>query len=395
MTAISRRSVVATGLGAALAGCADTSISVARPASTSSASATSALGEGALKPLDLSVGNLTRMTVCTRPFRPAGPRLETETIAGKTVIHNYGHGGSGWSLAWGYADEVRIRLAAFQPKSVSVLGAGAMGLTTAIALAETGAKVTIIARDLPMESRSAYATGVWSPSSRIGLKSAVEEAFPALWASLARKSYARHLQYVGRAGHPVEFTPRFYLRTKAPEPMLSPEPESGNDFLHLDRMIRDLTPPWAEIETHPFPNEAGVRSGMVMTFNIAEYTRQLTDDFLAMGGRIERGEIASLEDLAQLPGDVAVNCSGFDAKVLAGDSTLIPVRGQISWMPAQTDRLYGIIHRNVTALSRRDGVIIQETGGTDYYGLGDDSVAASREEFLSAQAKVAPMFDWQ
>ena len=33
-------------------------------------------------------------------------RLEKELISGKTVIHNYGHGGSGVTLSWGCAEEV-------------------------------------------------------------------------------------------------------------------------------------------------------------------------------------------------------------------------------------------------------------------------------------------------
>ena len=45
--------------------------------------------------LDASVGRITRINVCTRPFRAQGPRLDVEQIAGKTVAHNYGHGGSG------------------------------------------------------------------------------------------------------------------------------------------------------------------------------------------------------------------------------------------------------------------------------------------------------------
>ncbi|MEQ1881122.1 MAG: FAD-dependent oxidoreductase [Burkholderiales bacterium] len=43
-----------------------------------------------------------------RPVRKSGVRLEVERISGlkPCVIHNYGHGGSGWSLSWGCADKV-------------------------------------------------------------------------------------------------------------------------------------------------------------------------------------------------------------------------------------------------------------------------------------------------
>lgn len=41
-------------------------------------------------------------------LRPARPyvRLEAERIGAKTVIHNYGHGGAGFTLSWGCAEEV-------------------------------------------------------------------------------------------------------------------------------------------------------------------------------------------------------------------------------------------------------------------------------------------------
>ncbi|MEL6325235.1 MAG: FAD-dependent oxidoreductase [Pseudomonadota bacterium] len=389
MQNISRRGVIVSALGAMLAACAKTQFTSEPPIDASEA-----YGLGGLKPLDLSVDNLIKITVCTRPFRAAGPRLEAETSGGKTVVHNYGHGGAGWSLAWGYAEDARDLVAAGRPKSVAVLGAGAIGLTTAIAIAETGADVTIFARDLPMESRSARATGVWSPSSRIGFKSAVDPDFPARWADLARRSYARHLRYVGRAGDPVEFTPRYYIRSQAPEPSLADLPMGGDDFLHLGRTLGGLAPPWRERHSYPFPSEAGVRGGLVMTFNIAEYTHQLMDDFLAMGGQIVRADIASRVDLARLPGDVVVNCAGYGAKTLLDDASLVPVRGQIAWLAPQTDRRYGVFHRNVTALSRRDGLLIQESGGNDYFGFGDDSETPNRDEFLAAQTKVAPMFNW-
>ena len=48
---------------------------------------------------------IVRVTVCLRPFRAAGPRIEAEDLGRKTVVHHYGHGGSGWSLSWGSAME--------------------------------------------------------------------------------------------------------------------------------------------------------------------------------------------------------------------------------------------------------------------------------------------------
>src|SRR5689334_8151434 len=49
------------------------------------------------------VDRIIAITVCTRPFRAQGPRIETERLGRKTLVHNYGHGGSGWSLSWGSA----------------------------------------------------------------------------------------------------------------------------------------------------------------------------------------------------------------------------------------------------------------------------------------------------
>lgn len=48
----------------------------------------------------------SRVRVGLRPGRPT-VRLEAETLSdGRTVIHDYGHGGAGYILSWGCADEV-------------------------------------------------------------------------------------------------------------------------------------------------------------------------------------------------------------------------------------------------------------------------------------------------
>lgn len=42
-----------------------------------------------------------------RPFRPCGVRVEAEQLPdGRAVMHNYGHGGSGFTLSWGCAEAV-------------------------------------------------------------------------------------------------------------------------------------------------------------------------------------------------------------------------------------------------------------------------------------------------
>jgi D-amino-acid oxidase len=49
-----------------------------------------------------------------RPYRRAGVRLERGQLKdGRAVIHNYGHGGSGFTLSWGCAREVRDLISIF------------------------------------------------------------------------------------------------------------------------------------------------------------------------------------------------------------------------------------------------------------------------------------------
>lgn len=72
---------------------------------------------GPLPPIRAHIDRIFRITVCLRPFRPAGPRMDVERVGEKTVVHNYGHGGSGWSLrgarrTWPCGRRWRLRMAA-------------------------------------------------------------------------------------------------------------------------------------------------------------------------------------------------------------------------------------------------------------------------------------------
>jgi D-amino-acid oxidase len=57
--------------------------------------------------LKIEKPNVLTERVGLRPFRKSGVRLERDRLHdGRTVIHNYGHGGSGFTLSWGCAREV-------------------------------------------------------------------------------------------------------------------------------------------------------------------------------------------------------------------------------------------------------------------------------------------------
>ncbi len=58
---------------------------------------------------DLGDFEIVSEGVGLRPKRHA-VRLEAEQIEGATVIHNYGHGGAGFTLCWGCAEEVKARM---------------------------------------------------------------------------------------------------------------------------------------------------------------------------------------------------------------------------------------------------------------------------------------------
>ena len=142
-----------------------------------------------LVPIRASVDRIFDITVCLRPFRAQGPRLDAEQVGDTLVVHNYGHGGSGWSLSWGSGTIAVQKAMAGSPREIAVIGCGALGLTSAILAQSAGAQVTIYAKDLLPDTRSSRATGVWSPDSRIAASDKVAPGFPALWEQMARTSF--------------------------------------------------------------------------------------------------------------------------------------------------------------------------------------------------------------
>jgi D-amino-acid oxidase len=367
------------GLGL-LAGCATP---VARSAGPGFLSAPT------LAPIRAGPGRIMNITVCLRPFRATGPRLDAEMVGDKLVVHNYGHGGSGWSLCWG-SGQIAVKTAlAGGAKDVAVIGCGALGLAAATLAQRAGAKVTIYAKDWMPDVRSARATGIWSPDSRIALAGSVGPQFPQFWEDMTRASFRVHQRYLGLADGPVEWTDRYTLsdepfRPRAPDPI---------GFAHYDARVRDLTPPVEDVarDAHPFPTRF-VRKTSLPMFNITEYGRVLMSDFLLAGGKLEIMEFHAPGELTALRQTVIINCTGYGARALWKDESLAPVRGQIAWLIPQPEVRYGVYYRGVSTISRRDGMVVQRTGSDESYGYNDANEQPDKADAEAAVATIASLF---
>lgn len=348
-----------------------------------------------LAPLRARVDRIFDITVCLRPFRAAGPRLDAEQVGKAFVVHNYGHGGSGWSLSWGSgAAAVRTAMSR-SPRKVAVIGCGALGLTSAILAQEAGAAVTIYTRDLLPDTPSSRATGSWTPDSRIALTDAAGPSFPDQWEQMARASFKRFRRYLGLPGDPVAWFDRYFLSDDAmAAPPPPPPPHPALDFAHYFGRLRDITPRVEVLDPRdtPFPVDR-VRRQSQMMFNIAPYAHGLLTDFRLAGGRIVRREFHSPAEIARLPENVVINCVGYGARALWRDDTVVPVRGQVAWLLPQPDVSYGVFYRAVSMVPRRDGIVVQAVDGGDMKGFGETDEAPDRAEAEGAVLKLAEVFD--
>ena len=343
-----------------------------------------------LPPVRLSPDRIIKITVCTRPFRAAGPRLDVEQISAKTVVHNYGHGGSGWSLSWGSGTIATRNALATGQRQIAVIGCGALGLTCATLLQRAGAQVTIYAKELPPQTRSTNATGEWTPDSRICLASQATPAFKQLWQQMARTSYLAYNNLLGLPGSPVEYIDNYDLTDVPYEQAMAQQPADTVQMADLQQELipelmtrpRDLPP-----GSHPFAIPYA-RVNSQMMFNLTVYQRLLVSDFVANGGKIVITEFHTPEDFSRLSETVLVNCTGFGARALLGDQSITPVRGQLARLIPDEAVHYGWTYQNNLFLPRRDGLLVQAFG-QDSKGMNDDTVVPDRAEAENAVALLA------
>lgn len=328
-------------------------------------------GFTAIPKLKLSSDRIIKETVGLRPFRISGPRMEKEQLGSKTIIHNYGHGGSGWSLSWGTGNQARELVKTTPYKEVALLGCGTVGIATATLLQESGYQVTIYTKDVPPNVTSNLATGTWSPSSRVCKSDAATPEFEARWQDATRFSFRRMQMMLGM-NDIVAWGDEYQVRKNMPS---GNRRGGGSEVFHLE----GLAPEWRELDKkdHPF-NADYVRRRSNMIFNIPSYLNFHLNNFMIRGGKVEIKEIKSPEDIDTLEQKVVVNCMGLGAGQVFDDKEVYPISGQLACLVPQTEVNYKLATDGAYFITRKDGIYLGGTGKEHSWDTTPDREATER-----------------
>lgn len=295
-----------------------------------------------------SADRVTGVLVGLRPFRPRGIRLEAEKLDERTVIHNYGHGGAGVSLSWGTAYLAAEEALHVEERRAAVVGAGAVGLATARQLQRRGFEVTIYTRATwPDESVcSGVAPARFTPSYSIIEPEHRTPGFDAFYERAAALSYREWTALVG-TGRGVEWTYRYSVRDEAPQVADGREPGG------LGAEERVVLGPGE----HPFPTPWAVR-GVTLTIDTPVFLDATLRDFHLWGGRLVRRTFADPRSLAELDEPLIVNCAGLGAREVAGDRSVVPLRGQLTTLLPQAEVDYIVTGGGFSLVPRAGGLLL-------------------------------------
>ncbi|WP_026178715.1 FAD-dependent oxidoreductase [Streptomyces hokutonensis] len=183
---------------------------------------------------------------------------------------------------------------------VIVVGGGVIGLTTAVVLAESGARVRVWTRETVELTTSAVAGALWWPY-RIEPEALVGE-----WALQSLGVYEE------LAARPEETGVRMV--------------EGVQGGTRLDELG-----PWARRvpglrEARAEEYAGGGLWARLPLIDMPTHLPWLRERFLRAGGTVEE---ASVTDLTEVPAPVVVNCTGLDSLDLVPDRSMRPVRGQL------------------------------------------------------------------
>jgi D-amino-acid oxidase len=319
--------------------------------------------------VNISWDRIIRTTIGLRPHRPSGFVLRAEQLDGKTLIHNFGHGGSGMSLSWGTASMATDLAMPHSERKAAVMGSGVVGLTSARELQRHGFEVTIYAATVPPDTTSNMSLAGWTPTSGLVDNQLRTAAWDEQCRQAARIAY-RRLQLLVGPKYGITWVPHY-------QPTNNDRPRGGNNPNPL--LPTELEgPDWMlGPGEHPFATKNCI-AWDEMRIEPSIYLDALMNDFLNWGGKVVIRKFATPRDIASLAENVIINCTGLGSKELFGDRELMPLKGQLVVLVPQPEITYatsgigrdlppnsGFVHM----MPRSDGIILGGTSLRDNWSL--------------------------
>ena len=263
---------------------------------------------------------------CIRPTREGTFNLSIEIRNRKLIIHDYGHGGAGWTLVFGCVSRA-IRnfqkAVAENPQykgaPLRVVGGGAHGLLMAIELKQRGYSVRIVAKDYD-ELASHKGAGTFAPGPLVRsendeevLGEVLNESFLA-WSEIASQKHP-----LFKEG--AEFVPLYTFE--------------GTE-LGLRALIRQGLIPGPERVEVSFGG--GKSNSMLKYASIFMDTRKVLSLFHQRVADLGiQKDIGFVEDFDQLEERIIFDCTGLGGGVLNQDIKMAPVQGHLINLKNQPD----------------------------------------------------------
>ena len=254
-----------------------------------------------------------------RPCRHGGLRIEAETLGSKRVVHHYGHGGCGVTIAFG-TTPIATRLVEQETDTkepVAVLGAGVVGLVTTRALAVQGHPVTIYAEKVGRDTTSVIAGAIWLP---VGIE------FGTSPEEITQRDAILHAAFSELKALDAE---QYGIETLDVYEPKGTETEEG---LFTPGLIEE---PEA-IDSFPFPCDAiAERRFRTLYIHTPRFLDRLISDLKSLGVTIKQRHFGSHRDLESLEERLIVNCTALGSRSLFGDESIYAARGVLVHMKPQ------------------------------------------------------------